>query len=180
VTGRSATSLASRLKEVYENLPLPPSQATGLALDFLLARLRPLPLPGSRSLHRMAGQGLLLAGVGLNLWALAERQRRSAGPFALERPEELVTSGPYAITRHPMYVGWWLIRLGAGTLAGSSWVLATLPPEVLAEHRFVLREEAMLAELFGRSYPDYAEKVPRYLGLPMGHGPAYGLRASLC
>ncbi|WP_309990852.1 methyltransferase family protein [Arthrobacter pascens] len=112
----------------------------------------------------MAGQGLLLAGVGLNLWALAERRRRSAGPFELERPKELVTSGPYALTRHPMYVGWWFLRLGAGTMAGSSWVLATLPPEVLAEHRYVLREEALLAELFGRSYPKYAEKVPRYLG----------------
>lgn len=169
MTARSASSPAKRLKEVYENLPLPPSQAAGLALDLLLARLRPLPLPGSPSLQRVAGAGLLLAGVGLNLWALGERRRRSVGPFMLERPEELVTSGPYAITRHPMYLGWWLIHLGAGTLAGSSWVLVTLPPEMLAEHRAVLNEEAMLAELFGRSYADYAERVPRYLGHTMRH-----------
>ena len=39
-----------------------------------------------------------------------------------------------------------------------------LPPAVLAEHRYVLREEAMLAAIFGRSYADYADKVPRYLG----------------
>ena len=175
-TERSAIATARRLKGVYENLPLPLPVVAGLALDFLLDRLRPKPLPGSRSLHRLAGAGLLLAGVGLNLWALAERRRRSAGPFELERPEELVTSGPYAITRHPMYVGWWLIQLGAGTLAGSRWVLTTLPAELLVEHRGVLREEAMLAELFGRSYPDYAEKVPRYLGLPLRHGPAAGLR----
>ena len=68
-----------------------------------------------------------------------------------------------------MYVGWWLIHLGGGTLSGSSWVLVTLPPEMLAEHRAVLREEAMLAELFGRSYADYAERVPRYLGFTMRH-----------
>nr|WP_240484330.1 hypothetical protein [Pseudarthrobacter sulfonivorans] len=68
-----------------------------------------------------------------------------------------------------MYVGWRLIQLGAGTLAGSSWVLATLPAELLVEHRFVLGEEAMLAELFGRSHRDYAKKVPRYLGFPMRH-----------
>ncbi len=70
-----------------------------------------------------------------------------------------------------MYAGWWLIRLGAGTLTGSAWVLATLPPEVLAEHRAALREEAMLTELVGRSYPD-AEKLPRYLGLRVRHGTA--------
>jgi protein-S-isoprenylcysteine O-methyltransferase Ste14 len=157
--------LARRLQEVYENLPVPAGQAIGLALDALLARLHPLPLPGSRSLHRTAGLGLLLAGVGLNVWALAERRRRSAGHFQLERPEELVTDGPYAFTRHPMYVGWWFLRLGAGVSAGSGWVLATLPAEVLAEHPGVLREEAKLAELFGRTYPDYAEEVPRYLGL---------------
>jgi protein-S-isoprenylcysteine O-methyltransferase Ste14 len=166
VTDRSPASLAGRLKGVYENLPLPLPVVAGLALDALLARRRPWPLPGSRSLHRVAGAGLLLAGVGLNIWALAERRRHSSGLFELERPEELVTSGPYAITRHPMYVGWWLIQLGAGTLAGSAWALAMLPGELLLEHRFVLDEEATLADLFPQSYPDYAGKVPRYLGLP--------------
>jgi protein-S-isoprenylcysteine O-methyltransferase Ste14 len=73
-----------------------------------------------------------------------------------------------------MYVGWWLLRLGAGISAGSAWVLATLPPEVLAEHHYILREEAQLAELFGRTYPDYAEKVPRYLRLPAMYRPVNG------
>jgi protein-S-isoprenylcysteine O-methyltransferase Ste14 len=166
VTAASASSLTGRLKELYDNLPLPLPIVAALALDLLLDRLRRVPLPGSRSLHRMAGAGLVLAGVGLNLWALAERRRHTAGRFALERPEELVATGPYAITRHPMYVGWWLIQLGAGTLAGSSWVLATLPAELLVEHRGVLHEEAMVAELFPESYPDYAERVPRYFGFP--------------
>jgi protein-S-isoprenylcysteine O-methyltransferase Ste14 len=165
--GMATISRTARWKELYENLPLPLPVVAALALDLVLDRLRPVPLPGSRSFHRTAGAGLVLAGVGLNLWALAERRRRSEGPFALERPEELVITGPYAITRHPMYVGWWLIQLGAGTLAGSSWVLATLPAEFLVEHRFVLGEEAMLAELFGRSYLDYAERVPRYFGFPV-------------
>jgi len=166
VTGRSAATVAKRLKEIYENLPLPAPTVAALALDLLLHRLRPMPLPGPRPLHRLAGGGLVLAGVGLNLWALAERRRRSAGPFALEEPEELVTSGPYAITRHPMYVGWWLIQLGAGTMAGSSWVLVTLPAELLVEHHYVVGEEDVLAELFGQSYAEYAARVPRYLGYP--------------
>lgn len=151
------------LRELYENLPLPPGQLTGLALDFVLDRIRPAPLPGSRSLHRLVGTGLVLAGVGMNLWALAERRRHSTESFALERPEELVTSGPYAVTRHPMYVGWWLIHLGAGILAGSSWVFATVPAAVLAEHHGVRNEEATMAGLFGQTYVDYAARVPRYV-----------------
>lgn len=168
MTGRSAGSLARRLREAYENVPLPAPVVAAMVLDLLLQRLRPLPLPGPRSLHRTAGAGLVLAGVGLNLWALAERRRRSEGPFALEKPEELVTSGPYAVTRHPMYVGWWLIQLGAGPLAGSSWVLVTMPAELLVEHRYILEEEATLAELFGQPYAEYAARVPRYLGYPRG------------
>ncbi|MDF2050887.1 isoprenylcysteine carboxylmethyltransferase family protein [Arthrobacter sp. Cr_A7] len=162
----SAHTLAGRLKSSYDNLPLPAPVVAGMALDRLLARLRPLPLPGSRAVHTVAGAGLVIAGVGFNGWALAERRRHSAGRFELERPEDLVVTGPYAVTRHPMYVGWWLIQLGAGVLAGSSWVLALLPAELLVEHRFVVAEEAALAELFPQSYPGYAERVPRYVGLP--------------
>lgn len=164
MTHLAASSLAERLKEHYDNLPLPLPIMAAMSGDLLLHRLRPLPLPGSRSLHRTAGAGLVLAGVGLNLWALGERRRHSAGPFALERPEQLVVTGPYAITRHPMYVGWWIIQLGAGVLAGSSWVFATLPAELLVEHRGVLKEEADVAGLFPESYSEYAERVPRYLG----------------
>ncbi|MFP5366593.1 MAG: methyltransferase family protein [Actinomycetes bacterium] len=162
----SVRTLVGRVKAVYENLPLPPAVVAAMAADLVLARLRPMPLPGPRAVHRMAGAGLLVAGVGLNAWALAERRRHSAGPYELERPEELVATGPYALTRHPMYVGWWMLQLGAGTLAGSSWALTLLPAELLVEHRFVLEEEAALAGLFPQSYPEYASKVPRYLGLP--------------
>jgi hypothetical protein len=88
--------LAGRVKAVYENLPLPAPVVAAMALDLLLARLRPAPLPGPRSVPRMAGAGLVVAGAGLNAWALAERRRRSAGPFQLERPEDLVETGPYA------------------------------------------------------------------------------------
>ncbi len=66
------------------------------------------------------------------------------------------------MTRHPMYVGWWFIHLGAGTLSGSAWVLATLPAAVLAEHIGVLREEAATAAILRQSYADYAGTVPRY------------------
>ncbi|WP_407709098.1 methyltransferase family protein [Arthrobacter nitrophenolicus] len=166
MTGNAITSLARRAKATYDNLPLPLPVVAAIAADLLLAKVRPLPLPGPRALHRAAGAALVMAGVGLNAWALAERRRRSPGPFALERPEELVTTGPYAFTRHPMYVGWWLIELGAGTLAGSSWVLVTMPAELLVEHPVVLDEEATLARLFGDTYREYAGNVPRYLGLP--------------
>lgn len=152
-----------QLRRLYDNTPLPPGQAAGIAVNLVLDRLRPATLPGSRSVHRCAGAVSAMAGFALTVWALIERRRGSHGAFDLEHPESLVTTGPYSISRHPMYVGWWLIHLGIGLGRGSRWVLATVPVAVLAEHIGVLKEEAGLAQRFGTEYLDYAASVPRYL-----------------
>ena len=147
------------------NLPLPPGQVVGIVSSVVFDRIRPVRLPGSRSAHLASGTVLLLAGGALTGWALAERRRHEANEFDLERPQTLVTSGAYAVSRHPMYVGWWLIHLGFGVLRGSAWVLVTLPSAVLAEHGAVLAEERQLAQSFGQQFLSYAEQVPRYLPL---------------
>jgi protein-S-isoprenylcysteine O-methyltransferase Ste14 len=113
--------------------------------------------------YRTAGSVLVLVGGGMIAWALGERRWRATGPFDLERPESLVTTGPYRLTRHPMYVGWWLLHLGFGLVQSSAWALATLPTAILAEHTGVVAEEADLLERFGDDFQSYAARVPRYL-----------------
>jgi protein-S-isoprenylcysteine O-methyltransferase Ste14 len=161
------STLARRAVAVTENLPLPAGSAVGVVLVLVLQRVRPAPLPGRRAVHRAAGAAALAAGCALNVWALAERRRRTAGEFQLERPETVVATGPYAFSRHPMYFGWWLIHLGVGLLRGSGWVAATLPAAVLLEHfAGSMVEERALRSQFGDAYARYAERVPRYAGLP--------------
>ena len=64
-----------------------------------------------------------------------------------------------------MYLGWWLIHLGAGMLRGSAWVAATVPVAVLVEHfGGSMVEERELRRQFGSEYVQYAERVPRYAG----------------
>jgi len=147
------------------NVPLPPGQVVGLAADVLLARLRPAPLPGPRASGRAAGAVLLVAGCAINLRSLAERREREGGAFELEHPWRLVVTGPYAVSRNPMYAGWWLMHLGIGLLQGSVWSLFTTPAAALAEHRGVLAEERELSDLFGADFAAYAERVPRYFSL---------------
>jgi protein-S-isoprenylcysteine O-methyltransferase Ste14 len=160
-------SIARRARAVYENLPLPAGSAVGVVLVLVLDHVRPAPLPGRRAVRRTAGAAALAAGSALNAWALVERRRRTAGEFQLEQPESIVATGPYAFSRHPMYFGWWLIHLGVGLLRGSRWIAATLPAAVLVEHfGGSMVEERELRHRFGAEYARYAERVPRYAGLP--------------
>ncbi|MGR0219038.1 methyltransferase family protein [Agromyces sp. ZXT2-6] len=160
-------NLARRALAAYENLPLPAGSAIGAVLVLVLEHARPAPIPGRPAVHRAAGSAALAAGCALNAWALAERRRRTAGAFQLEQPESIVATGPYAFSRHPMYFGWWLIHLGIGLLRGSRWIAATLPVAVLLEHfGGSMVEERELRHRFGAEYARYAERVPRYAGLP--------------
>ena len=161
------SNIAKRAMAVYQNLPLPAASAVGVVAVLVLDRVRPAPLPGPRVLQRTAGLALITAGCALNAWALVERRRRTSGAFQLEQPEWLVTTGPYAFSRHPMYAGWWLIHLGVGVLRGSAWVAATVPVAVLIEHfGGSVEEESELRRQFGSDYARYAERVPRYVGWP--------------
>jgi len=150
------------------NAPLPPGQVVGLVAAAVLDRLAPVVLPGPRAAHRVLGAALGSTGVALTVRALRERGRRASGRFDLDRPDSLVTTGPYALSRHPMYVGWWLIHLGTGLYRGSAWVLLSLPAATLAEHPAVLAEERRLVEAFGSEAESYFARVPRYLPPPPG------------
>jgi protein-S-isoprenylcysteine O-methyltransferase Ste14 len=149
-------------RTAIRNVPVPPGQVVGIAVAMALGRLFPVVLPGRRVVHVVAGGALTGAGTALIVWALRERARH-ARSFDLERPETLVTTGPYAYSRHPMYVGWWLLHLGVGVLGGSAWVLLSVPAAAVAEHPAVLAEECRLQGTFGAEADRYAAHVPRYL-----------------
>lgn len=82
----------------------------------------------------------------------------AARTIRVEEGQKVISSGPYAVVRHPMYVGLTLMMLFAPIALGSWWAvipaLAT-PPSLML--RIVDEEEAMMAELPG--YAEYTQKV---------------------
>jgi protein-S-isoprenylcysteine O-methyltransferase Ste14 len=81
-----------------------------------------------------------------------------------ERGHQVVTQGPYAIVRHPMYAGALFYFLGTPLLLGSWWGLVFAPPFIaLLAVRAVMEERVLTAALDG--YPAYAARV-RYRLVP--------------
>lgn len=83
----------------------------------------------------------------------------------------LVTSGPYAFVRNPIYTGMWCLQLGT-CLAFSSWWLGYKIVAITAAIYYagtalrVSREERLLREEFGEQFVEYARRVPALIPLP--------------
>jgi protein-S-isoprenylcysteine O-methyltransferase Ste14 len=142
----------------WDNIPLPEPHVAGILTSGVLHLTRPWRLPGSRRLYGSAGW--TLAGIGIAISALAVR---AASDVALERSSTLISTGPYALSRNPMYIGWTLLYLGAVLATRNAWMVASLPIVVSLVHREVLREEQILEQAFGEEYLRYQKLVPRYL-----------------
>ena len=142
----------------WDNIPLPEPHLIGILLSSALHLARPWRLPGSKRLYRGAGWLLLGAGVAISAWAV-----RSVSDVDLEQPSTLLSSGPYAISRNPMYVGWTLLYLGGALITRNAWMVASLPLVGGIIHREVLREEHALEGAFGEEYFRYRKMVRRYV-----------------
>lgn len=81
-------------------------------------------------------------------------------------PAFLMTGGPYALSRNPMYVGELALWLGLAVLYGSPAVLAGFVVWVAVMRRLAVREEVGLEVAYGDLYRRYKTHVPRWIGLP--------------
>jgi len=115
----------------------------------------------------LQGMGFVLLCLGSYLVWLTLKANSYAAPVVKiqkERGHRVVTTGPYAYVRHPMYAGALLFIAGAPLLLGSWWGLAAGVGLVLViAMRAVLEEQTLMAELAG--YADYAARV-RYRLVP--------------
>ncbi len=108
---------------------------------------------------------MLLFSSGFILWVM--RENSFAAPvikLQTERDHRVISSGPYALIRHPMYSGTVLFFVGAPLLLGSWWDVALSPLfAVLFAFRIAIEERALRAGLPG--YADYTARV-RYRLVP--------------
>jgi protein-S-isoprenylcysteine O-methyltransferase Ste14 len=96
---------------------------------------------------------IMLPGLGLRALA-AGHVRKNA---------ELTTTGPYAYTRNPLYLGSIIIALGFAAAANNLWVGLILIAMFLAIYLPVIRSEENFLRTTFAGFEAYAAKVPRLI-----------------
>lgn len=97
------------------------------------------------SAYNYLGFGLIIFGVIMNLWtdSLFKQKQTTVKPY--EMPNVFVTSGPFKISRHPMYLGMISILLGVAIFLGSLITFAfPIIFIIIMERRFIPLEEKIL------------------------------------
>jgi protein-S-isoprenylcysteine O-methyltransferase Ste14 len=138
------------------------------------AAWRPLPIrPGRAARWTLlaGGLALYLTGMGMALagrLALGASYRPSSSLGATLAPDHrLVTTGPFARVRHPMYLGLMLAAFGAVAVY-RTWatVLFVIQLPILVVR--ARREDELLERTFGEAWQRYRARVPAWLPRPPG------------
>ena len=158
---RRASAATQGMPTAVRNLPLPEPHLALLATGVALQAIRPLPLPVARTpaITFAAASTIGAAAVAIG-WAT-----HTAGAVDLADPDRLVTSGPFGVTRHPMYEAWTAMYAALAIVLRNGWLAALTPALLVMVHRDTGREDARLRERFGAVHTEYARGVPRYLTL---------------
>ncbi|TGQ50808.1 isoprenylcysteine carboxylmethyltransferase family protein [Mesorhizobium sp. M1C.F.Ca.ET.193.01.1.1] len=148
-------------------IPWPPViYVVAIILSVVLGMLYPLPWIGDIFGDILVGAGwVALFGVAA-LWVTAirtmVRAKTTLNPNA--EPDHLVTSGPFGITRNPMYLANTMLLIGVSFITGIAWFLLFAFLAAFATQKLAIeKEEKMLAAKFGKKYRDYAKRVRRWI-----------------
>ncbi|HEY2137281.1 MAG TPA: isoprenylcysteine carboxylmethyltransferase family protein [Xanthobacteraceae bacterium] len=110
----------------------------------------------------LVGVVLCALGIGCAIAARVHLGRNWGMPMSRKEDPELVTSGPYAYVRHPIYSGILFALLGSAVAQSLFWLL----PLVVCVGYFIYsawREEKLMSEQFPDSYPAYARRTKMLL-----------------
>jgi len=150
--------------DLVRRIPPPGWFAAAACAQVLLTR-------GARPTGRsLLATALLITGGGITAIAAVAALRRHGTTVTPEHPEQatvLVTDGPFAFTRNPIYLGFAAALVAHAVLRRSP--VALLPAAAFVaviDRAQIPAEERALRERFGQRYEQYSQAVPRWIGLP--------------
>ena len=145
-------------------MPHVPPPLIGLAAGVVQHRLGSGSHPGV--LRKVGAGGVAAASAWLLAGSLGAFRRTgtTVNPLDPAQASALVTSGPNAVTRNPMYVGMAGLLVAHGLVRGGSRTALPVAAFVGVIDRFQIRpEEAALRDRFGEDFEAYRQRVRRWL-----------------
>ena len=132
---------------------------SSIGLHFLFPVMRLISLP-----YNYLGILIIIFGIILNLWTDSLFKKRQTTVKPHEMPNFFISSGPFRISRHPMYLGMILILLGVAAFLGSliSFVFPIIFVMIM-EKLFIPMEEKNLEKEFGDKYIAYKKRVRKWI-----------------
>ncbi|MFY9799985.1 MAG: isoprenylcysteine carboxylmethyltransferase family protein [Methanoregula sp.] len=128
-------------------------------LNFVFPVVVFLSPPSTYSGYLILGFGLVLA-----LWSRSLFLKNATTLQLSEEPTSFLTSGPFCISRNPIYLGMASILLGVAVLQGTLVALAFPVLFVtLIEFFIIPGEERKLEKIFGEPYREYKKSVRRWI-----------------
>jgi protein-S-isoprenylcysteine O-methyltransferase Ste14 len=136
-----------------------------LCSAFALQKMYPLAILDDQRFWLRATGGLtFLVGISLIFWALKTLFRHRTSVLSTRSTAHLVTSGPFRLTRNPVYLGYTLIVLSLGLMTGSFWLIGASVVSAALIHLYVIRrEEKHLLARFGFEFERYCRRTRAWI-----------------
>jgi protein-S-isoprenylcysteine O-methyltransferase Ste14 len=142
--------------------PAPVLFAATFLIGVLFDRRKPIAIVPQSANTGLGGLAFVI-GTALFSGAIRRMDEAETGPSHEDEPPTLVTQGPFAYSRNPIYLGNCLQYLGLAALYNSAWPVVVLAPLLAYFERVIEREESYLASAFGETFERYRETVPRWI-----------------
>lgn len=143
--------------------PPPLIYVVPLGIGLYLNRANPFPIMPARFAQTI-GVALLGLGFILGLSAFVQFWRKHTSVMPYSPTTAIIQSGPFRLTRNPLYVAMTLLYVGVALIMNAAWPLLLLPLVLLIVHRGVIqREERYLEQKFGDEYISYKSRVRRWI-----------------
>lgn len=144
-------------------IPPPLLLLGAIVISFLATKFTP-ELHLSSNFLPIAGIVCIAAGIGLFVWAVQFFQKHKTTLHPRGKPSVLITSGPYGVSRNPIYLGFLLVATGTAMVFAN--MLAFVGPVIFfyfLQTLVIPFEEDMLTHVFGDSYQKYHKQIRRWL-----------------
>jgi protein-S-isoprenylcysteine O-methyltransferase Ste14 len=110
------------------------------------------------------GSVFSIAGIALIVVVIRSFKKVATNIEPWKPTSTIVTTGVYAYSRNPIYLGFCLIILGLGLYFNSFWIfIMFLPTGIFISFLAIQKEERYLERKFGKEYCDYKNDVRRWL-----------------